>query len=245
MRGYYSVRLRDPAAAWLRLTMTSMSQRPGRSIALPLAIAIAVACALGFLVLGGLVVAHGPGPVLFDVPVRAFVQGLGVPQDAWEFLSWCGGQFLVFVDVLVVALLLGRRQFAMALLFAAVLIAVTLGVDAIKDLVARPRPADPLVPAYGYSFPSGHAFTSTVSFGLLGIVAWRSDLPLGARRLIAAGAAVMALVIGCSRVGLGVHYPTDVSAGWLGGSAVLLGMVAMTAVWWARPRVAPASATVP
>ena len=97
--------------------------------------------------------------------------------------------------------------------------------------MARPRPDDPLVQAYGYSFPSGHAFNSTVSYGLLAIIAWRSDLPLAARRLIVAAAIILVALIGCSRIALGVHYPTDVVAGWLGGLALLGLVVAAVTVW--------------
>jgi membrane-associated phospholipid phosphatase len=197
---------------------------------------IACVCALGFLLLA--VVANGVGPVAFDAPVIGFVQGLPVPLWAWELITSMGaGLVPLAVDVLVVAILLSRRELVLALLFAAALILVAVAIDHAKDYVARPRPADPLVRADGYSFPSGHAFTSTVTFGLLAIVAWRTDMPLGVRRLIVAGAIVLVGLVGCSRVALGVHYPTDVLAGWLGGITVLCLVVAATRWASTRPRV--------
>ncbi len=207
-----------------------MTEHDRRTIGISLLVALV--CALGFLVLAVLV--NGVGPVAFDEPVIAFVQGWPVPTGAWELITAMGGPVLITVDVLVVVILVVRRELVLALLFAVTLFAVTLAVDHVKDLIARPRPDDPLVQAYGYSFPSGHAFSSTVSYGLLAIVAWRSDLPLAYRRLIVAAAVILVGLIGCSRVALGVHYPTDAVAGWIGGVAVLALVVAAVAWWSAR-----------
>jgi len=196
------------------------------------ALLIAAACGLGFVLLAMMV--NGVGPVAFDEPVIAFMQGLPVPVGVWEFVTALGGPVLITIDVVVVIILVRRRELVLAALFGGTLILVALGVDHAKDFVARPRPDDPLVSAYGYSFPSGHAFTSTVSYGLLAFIAWRSDLPLRTRRLIVAAAVLLVTLIGCSRIALGVHYPTDVVAGWLGGLAVLASVVAITTWWSAR-----------
>jgi membrane-associated phospholipid phosphatase len=202
------------------------------------ALLIAAACGVGFVLLAMMV--NGVGPVAFDEPVIAWVQGLPVPAGVWELVTELGGPVLITVDVLLVIILIIRREFVLASLFATTLILVTIGVDHAKDFVARPRPDDPVVSAYGYSFPSGHAFTSTVSYGLLAFIAWRSDLPLRTRRLIVAAAVPLVTLIGCSRIALGVHYPTDVVAGWLGGLAVLALVVAITTWWSARsPSVPP------
>ena len=193
------------------------------------ALLVALVCALGFVALA--VIVNGVGPVAFDATVIATVQGWPVPTGVWEAITAMGGPVLITVDVLVVIILVVRREFALACLFAGTLIAVALAVDHAKDFVARPRPDDPLVQAYGYSFPSGHAFTSTVSYGLLAIIAWRSDLPLRYRQLIVVAAILLVALIGCSRIALGVHYPTDVLAGWLGGIAVL-GLVVAAVTYW-------------
>ncbi|MCY7417748.1 MAG: phosphatase PAP2 family protein, partial [Chloroflexi bacterium] len=98
------------------------------------------------------------------------------------------------------------------------------------------RPEDPLVYASGYSFPSGHATESTVAFGLLVFVLWRSARGTGVRRASVAGAGVVVLLIGTSRIGLGIHYPTDVLAGWLIGVAVVALVAGAAETWWPRPR---------
>ncbi len=201
------------------------------------ALLVAAVCGVGFLILAASV--NGVGPVGFDQPVIAFVQALPVPIGVWWLITALGGPVLVAIDVLVVVVMVARREYVLASLFGGTLIFVTLGIDHAKDFVARPRPDDPLVAAVGYSFPSGHAFSSTVSYGLLAYIAWRSDLPLGVRRIILASAVMLVALIGCSRIALGVHYPTDVVAGWLGGIAVLCLVVAVT-TWWSG-RGAPRS----
>lgn len=101
-----------------------------------------------------------------------------------------------------------------------------------KLAIDRPRPAWPHVPALtaatGPSFPSGHALLSLVVAGLCWMLLRRGDgtgRPR-TRRPAASGVAAVAVAallaaIGCSRVYLGVHYPTDVLGGWLGGLALL------------------------
>ena len=91
--------------------------------------------------------------------------------------------------------------------------------DALKLLFARPRPS--VVPhlreVSSLSFPSGHALTSAVVFLTLGTLLMRvAKKPLAKWYCIAVAMGATALV-GTSRVYLGVHYPSDVVAGWLIG----------------------------
>lgn len=94
-------------------------------------------------------------------------------------------------------------------------------VSGLKALFALPRPPDPL-PAYGasgYGFPSGHALGATVVWGAM---AWLSSWSTRQRRL--AATAVLVVLVGLSRVFLGVHYLGSVLAGFAAG-AVFLGAV--------------------
>ena len=91
--------------------------------------------------------------------------------------------------------------------------------DVLKVLFARPRPS--IVPhlreVSSLSFPSGHALTSAVVFLTLGTLLMRvAKKPLAKWYCIAVAMGATALV-GASRVYLGVHYPSDVVAGWLIG----------------------------
>jgi undecaprenyl-diphosphatase len=96
------------------------------------------------------------------------------------------------------------------------------GMHALLKLVfgrARPTLIPRLHGAGWVSFPSGHAMTSTIIFGLAMVLATeRSRGTIGSRAMISAGCVIIAGVA-FSRVYLGVHYPSDVIAGMLGGWA--------------------------
>jgi len=102
----------------------------------------------------------------------------------------------------------------------------------VKEVVDRPRPSliDPVATAYGKSFPSGHAMSSTFVYGALLLV----FLPVIARRhrpLVAGGAVILVLAIGFSRLALGVHYISDVVGGCVLGLAWLAASIAAFSTW--------------
>lgn len=99
-----------------------------------------------------------------------------------------------------------------------------LGVELVKAVVARTRPdiLEPIVVERGFSFPSGHATLSMVAYGVLAVLIGRSRLPGSVRAGVIIALGVLVLGIGVSRVYLGVHYPTDVLAGWTAGLVIVL-----------------------
>lgn len=107
----------------------------------------------------------------------------------------------------------------------------------LKLLFSQPRPgvADSMAMVFTSSFPSSHAMGSIVTFGALAWVGAQSvaDRRSGVYLLWAAIGA--SLVSGISRIGLGVHWPSDVLAGWLVGGAWLL------LVWLLLPHLAGAA----
>lgn len=112
-----------------------------------------------------------------------------------------------------------RRRYSVALLWVA---AVGAGLVnwTLKSVFERPRPDvfEWRTPHAGHwSFPSGHSMTSMVVYLTLAFLIARSDLSPVLRRLTFAVAALVILLVGLSRVYLGVHYPTDVVAGYLAG----------------------------
>lgn len=102
----------------------------------------------------------------------------------------------------------------------------------VKLAVDRPRPVvdHPITTAFGKSFPSGHAMSSTVAYGAL-VVAFLPLLHPRARRWIVAAAAALVLAIGLSRLLLGVHFVTDVVGGFVLGLAWLAGSAAAFHTW--------------
>jgi undecaprenyl-diphosphatase len=92
--------------------------------------------------------------------------------------------------------------------------------SAIKALVGRPRPeiVPHLTEAGGASFPSGHSFNSAVVFIAIALAFATLSSRQPVRLTIIGSAILLSLLVAGSRVWLGVHFPSDVVAGWLGGA---------------------------
>lgn len=107
----------------------------------------------------------------------------------------------------------------------------------------RPRPD--LVPhgarVYTQSFPSGHAMLSTVVYLTLGMLLARTRAAAHAKIFVLVSAAFLALLVGSSRVYLGVHWPSDVLAGWAVGAAWALACWLLMSWLQGRGDVEPAS----
>lgn len=128
------------------------------------------------------------------------------------------------IVVLVVAWCLKRKDYRAAATFAAVAMA-TEGLNAVlKVAFQRARPSLWTVATlHAYSFPSGHAMAAVAIYGMVAIVAVR--LRPRAARPAEIGMPLLALLIGVSRVYLGVHWATDVLAGFAAGAFLLSGGV--------------------
>jgi undecaprenyl-diphosphatase len=92
---------------------------------------------------------------------------------------------------------------------------------------ARPDIFTPLLHETGYSFPSGHSLISVVVYGLLGYFAIHLFNNRFARVGIGIATVLLVILIGLSRVYVGVHYPSDVLAGWSLGVPWLVGCLAL------------------
>ena len=137
------------------------------------------------------------------------------------------GTVLALVVIAVAGLLLVQRLWLTAAL---VLVATMVGgalAGQAKYWVGRPRPelVDHLVQVTGLSFPSGHATNSAIIYlTLAGLVAQVTPRRV-VRRYVLLLALVLVGAIGASRVYLGVHWPSDVLAGWCAGTG-------WAALWW-------------
>ncbi|UAK26369.1 phosphatase PAP2 family protein [Sphingomonas nostoxanthinifaciens] len=141
--------------------------------------------------------------------------------DAAKAFTWLGIGWVRALLALVAAGLLalrGRRRTALMLPVAWAIGAVA--VELVKHLVARPRPpaAFHLIAVNQWSFPSGHATGAMALYPLIGLV-------FDGRRGATLGV-VLALLIGLTRIVLGVHWASDVIGGWLLGGTVALAAAA-------------------
>jgi len=153
--------------------------------------------------------------------------------DTLEVLAVVTDPWTLRVVVLGVAVWLWRRG-ARRLATWAVTTAVVGGLlgALLKILVARSRPVfpEPVAASGGYSFPSGHALNSVLIAGIL-LLVFLPVLTAAGRFLAWTAAAVLVLVTGYDRIGLGVHYVSDVVAGWVVALAVLAGTAGAFEIW--------------
>ena len=112
-----------------------------------------------------------------------------------------------------------RRNKRFLLLWAGGLVGNSIIIQILKQLYERPRPefSSPFLTEANFSFPSGHAAASIVMYGLLAylILIRKNKLKTPARLAVVTGVLWVGVFIGTSRLALGVHYPSDVLAGWL------------------------------
>ncbi len=146
-----------------------------------------------------------------------------VALDPWVFR----------LAVLAVAVWLWHRGARRLALWALITMAIggVLGV-VLKLLVDRARPTfpEPVATASGYSFPSGHALNSMLGVGVL-VLVFLPVLTRGGKTMAYALGAALVLLTGYDRIALGVHYVSDVLAGWVVALACLAGTSAGFEIW--------------
>lgn len=203
---------------------------PGSSTGLGLttAMAVAVAATWTFLGISQDVLGHEE-LALLDPRVHAWVLAhrTGGLTGFFRVVTWLGAS-AVTLPVLAVAggvLARRRRSWAPVLDIVAVYGTAVVLHAVVGQLVHRDRPpaADWAAPAHGWAYPSGHTTQAVAAWGILALLVGVHASPRN-RLLIGAAATFAAVLVGVSRVYLGVHWPTDV----LGGAAM---STAVLAVW--------------
>ena len=159
-------------------------------------------------------VAEG-GTLSFDRPLMLWLHEHSTPllTTAMKVVTELGGLVAVPIIAVVLSGLLwwkGRRRDAT--LLAATVVGATLLNTVLKAVFQRTRPDfwEHLVTENSYSFPSGHAMASMSIAASLAVIAWTSRWRWAAIIL----GSVYVLVVGASRMYLGVHFPSDILAGW-------------------------------
>lgn len=156
-----------------------------------------------------------PGPP--HVPVGAPL----LPEIARDITALGSASVLTLLTLLVaIALLLQGRRRLVLLLIVSSLGATALS-SGMKHLFGRERPHIDyqLMPVSSMSFPSGHSTLSAAIYLLLGLMLATSSTSYRAKFFFIAAGAFIPLLVGLTRVYLGAHFPTDVTAGWCVGAA--------------------------
>jgi undecaprenyl-diphosphatase len=190
---------------------------------------------------------YGTGVPALDRRIANLVAIIRTPELDHLFyaVTWLGS-IRVVAPLAVAGLLLAllARRWREALLLPLVAALSWLSAEGLKYVVARPRPplANARILETSFSFPSTHA---TVSAAFYGVAAYFLIRALGrdsAKILVGILAAVLVLLVGVSRAYLGVHFPSDVLAGWMFGLLWFALIVIADHLWQARRAAAVASA---
>lgn len=143
-------------------------------------------------------------------------------EEIGRDLTALGGVAVLVLTTVVVSLffLLHRRWSTMVYILATVGGGIVLSSIA-KEFFDRPRPD--LVPheflVHTASFPSGHSMMAAVAYLTLGAMVARAQKRWALKVYTLSVAVLLTLLVGMSRIYMGVHWPTDVAAGWLAGGA--------------------------
>lgn len=166
-------------------------------------------------------------PIGFDAAIQAWTHSLSAPwlDVLLALLTQLGGVMAIVVIAAGLVLILlsrGRQRMASIVLFGVGGAAV---INTILKLIferTRPDVWEHLVVEHSYSFPSGHAMASSALALAVIAITWRTRW----RWLTLVAGSAYVILIGFSRVYLGVHYPSDIVAGW----CISLAWVAMVAL---------------
>ncbi|MGS2613017.1 phosphatase PAP2 family protein [Micromonospora sp. LZ34] len=228
-----------PRPSWRR---RRLHPDDSRGLRLTLAVAAAFVVLVPFALLALLVLAGWPPLRHLDATVAEALHGFAAEHPAWVRLMSLWTDVFAPMSLRIGALALvvwlarrGARQLA-------VWVAVTMLVGGLlspllKLLFGRARPdlPEPVAQAAGLAFPSGHALNSALAAGILLVVFLPYARERAARWAVLAAALLLAGVTGFSRLALGVHWTSDVLAGWLLGTAVVAATAAAFTIWRHHP----------
>lgn len=213
----------------IQINENTKTAQPARSTAAPVT---ALICLAGFFVV--LLLLLSGRLAGFDAAVAQFFYDLRRPwlTKCFTAVTYLGNwQTIVACNIVMLIVPMTRKSFGIPCSLAALL-----GYELnrfVKHCVLRIRPDKSLhlISQGGYSFPSGHAMTGLVFYGMLAYrllcTAQKNEKRATQFRVAAAFLCILIFLIGLSRIYLGVHYPSDVLAGWLLGGAFLAAFISL------------------
>ncbi|MCI1694887.1 phosphatase PAP2 family protein [Aneurinibacillus aneurinilyticus] len=162
----------------------------------------------------------------FDLQIIHQVQGLITPQltSVMKFFTFMGSiKMLLFLFLLSCLFMLWRKKVWEAIFLLLAIGGGTVFNLFLKWVFQRARPTlHPIIQETGYSFPSGHSMVSFIFYGMIGYFLLLFFERRVAKAISVVFISVLVFMIGLSRIYLGVHYPSDVIAGFAAGGAWLV-----------------------
>ena len=191
-------------------------------------------CVVSLLIFGNLVdgVFENEAIVQFDTALANELYNGATPTGTsiYMFISLFGGTFLFVLSFAVGLIFIWKRQWLGLIIWIITIGGGQILNTVLKTAFARPRPtfANPLVIAQYYSFPSGHAMMSFIVYGMLAYIICVLLKNNSHRGIVTLIAALIIILIGISRLTLGVHYFSDIIAGY---SVAALWLVICISIW--------------
>ncbi len=224
---------RFPGLARVVRRLFDTSPMAGRLV---IAVLFAASAAGWFFLVLLMQVVTGGGITGTDTRVINLVTTLRTPAADHVFYAitlFGAAETIVVVAGIAILITFLLTRYADALMIFLAVTAGSIFFALVKLLVHRPRPPleDAVYVQSGFSFPSGHSTVSAALYGTLAYLLIRGARSEPVKVLIGTVAALVVFAIGLSRVYLGVHYPSDVLAGWTAGSFWALLVVAAEDVW--------------
>lgn len=212
-------------------TPSILPRKPRIDTRILIVFVVAAVAGLAFLMLASKV---SQGSTLaFD---RAVIQGLRDSANPWlervmiDVTALGGGPLLTIITSIVVAYLLVVKRWGTAAFVAIAIAGGGVANELLKSTFQRARPdvVAHLADSYSTSFPSGHAMNSALTYLTLAALLARTQKSRRVRIFLLLVAVALTLAVGFSRVYLGVHWPTDVIAGWSIGAtwALMFALIA-------------------
>ncbi len=205
---------------WTKLSRFSLSSRSSFLITLEVAVGI-LACilSLGIFVLFAKEILERD-TIHLDQHISLFVYTLRTPwlTSVMLFITSLGARYLLILAALTGIIFSIKRHKKEAVLFGVALAMGTILNLFFKEVAQRPRPTfSPLVVETSFSFPSGHSMNAFIFYALIAYFSYHFFRNKKLAIVTSCFSAVIILLIGFSRIYLGVHYFTDVLAGYIAG----------------------------
>lgn len=162
--------------------------------------------------------------LLFDTAIRNFIIGLrnDLLNPIIIGITYLGNSKTI-IFICLVFIILKKTRFKIGIPLSITVSCSWIIQTIIKEVVERARPPveNFLIIQGGYSFPSGHSCSGLVFYGFLIYLVLHTAVDKTVYKIFKNVLIILILLLGLSRIYVGVHYPTDVIAGWSLGVAIL------------------------